>query len=188
LVDRNLVARLELIARDVDRLAVDEAMRVLHEVTTLFARAGKSRAVREVVETALEERDHLFAGAALRVRRFRVICTELSLEDAVDAADLLLLAETHGVLAELDAALAMLARRVRPARVRALVAVAALPFEEELHVFAPAQLADRSRISRHNRPSASTSKCWKLNRFTSRALRPGLHLFLLSRTWLAPSP
>jgi hypothetical protein len=61
----------------------------------------------------------------------------------------LLLTETDGVLGELDAPLAMLTRRVLPARDRALLAVAALSFEEELRPFATAKATDGTNVSSH---------------------------------------
>src|SRR6202000_2953955 len=101
------------------------------------------------VETALEEREHLFAGPTLPPIRLGVVGAELALEDAVDATDLLLLAKPDRVLAELDATLAVLTRRVRAAGVRALLGVAALTLEVELHALAAAELANGTNITSH---------------------------------------
>src|SRR5437868_6198789 len=103
-----------------------------------------------VVEAALEEREHLFARAALAAARLLEVAAELALEHAVGAPHLLLLAKTHGVFAELDAALAVLTRRVRTARIGALLRVAALSLEIELHAFTAADLANGTNVASHN--------------------------------------
>ena len=138
------------VARDVDALAVDEHVAVAHDLARFGAREREAEAVDDVVEAALEEAEHLLAGAALAARRVEVVPAELLLEHAVDAADLLLLAEADRVLGELDARVAVLARRLGTARVRALVRVTALSLEEELHAFAAAQLADGTDVTSHD--------------------------------------
>jgi hypothetical protein len=73
------------------------------------------------------------------------VAAELALHHAVDAARLLLLAQLHAVVRRLapeGLLLAMHPRREGAALHRALGAEAALPFEEQLHAFAPAQLAN----------------------------------------------
>ena len=67
---------------------------------------------------------------------------ELALEDAVDAADLLLLAQLLAVVGQaLAALLAVLARRVGAALDRALVSKALLAFEEQFLALAAALAA-----------------------------------------------
>ena len=110
---------------------------------------AEAEAVHDVVEAALDEAEHLLAGAALAAGRVEVVLAELLLEHAVDAAGLLLLAEADGVLRQLDAALAVLAGRIGATRDRALVGVAALALEKELHAFAAAELADGTDITSH---------------------------------------
>src|SRR5262249_25401832 len=87
--------------------------------------------------------------AALPPVRLLEVAAELPLEDAVHAAHLLLLAQAHRVLAELDAPLAVLARRVGAARVRALLGVAAFALEGELHPLAAAELAGPTHAGSH---------------------------------------
>ncbi len=131
--DLDLVARAQDVAGDVDALAVHEEVAVADELPRLRAREREAEAVDDVVEARLEQAEHLLAGAALPARRVEVVLLELALEHAVDATHLLLLAQADRVLAELDARLAVLPRGVRPAGVRALLGVAALSLEEELH-------------------------------------------------------
>src|SRR5690606_36725117 len=78
--------------------------------------------------------------------------TELALEHAVDALDLLLLAQLDAVADHLaTAALAVLAGRIAALLDRALLLEAALPLEEELHALAPAEPAYRTGITCHSR-------------------------------------
>src|SRR5262249_59606549 len=75
----------------------------------------------------------------------------LPLEQAVEALQLLLLAQPHAVLAELAAAEAVHAgRRVAPLD-GALGAVATAALEVELHALPPAQLAHRIDRASHGR-------------------------------------
>jgi len=150
LANLDLVASLEQVRRDVDALAVDEDVLVLDELARLVARRSEAQALHDVVEAALDEAEHLLAGAALAAGRVEVVLAELLLEDAVDAARLLLLAEANRVLRQLDAALAVLAGRVRATGDRALVRVAALALEEELHALAAAKLANGTDITSHS--------------------------------------
>jgi uncharacterized membrane protein YoaK (UPF0700 family) len=79
-----------------------------------------------------------------------VVATELALGDAVDALDLLLLAQLLTVVGALAAtALAVLTRRIRATLVSTLVGIATLSLEEELHVFTPAEPTNCTRIASH---------------------------------------
>src|SRR4030095_9775310 len=71
------------------------------------------------------------------------------LEQAVVAARLLLLAKLEQVLGLLDAAAAVLTRRVRAALDRALLGQTALTLEEELHALAAAVAALGAERPRH---------------------------------------
>src|SRR6185503_8916512 len=107
-------------------------------------------AVDDVVETALDDAEHLFTGTTRHGRRFAVVTGELQLEQAVDAAHLLLLAQAETVLAELDAGLAVLAGRVRATAHAALLREAASTLQVELAAFATAELAHGTEIARHD--------------------------------------
>ena len=80
---------------------------------------------------------------------FDVVGAELGLEQAVVPARLLLLAQLEQVLGLLDAAAAVLARRVAAALDGALLCEAALALEEELHPLAAALLALRGAVASH---------------------------------------
>src|SRR4029079_73316 len=106
--------------------------------------------VDDVVETALEQLEQRDAGDAARPLRRLEVAPELILEDAVDTLDLLLLAELQAVSGELRLArLAVLPGREVALLDGALLGVAPLSLEEELHRLAAAQTADRTDISSH---------------------------------------
>src|SRR5262249_39972316 len=146
----DLVAWTQDDARDVDAAAVHRHVPVAHELARLRPRERETQAVHHVVEPRLEQAQHLFARAPLPAGRVEVVLLELTLDDAVDAPHLLLLAEADRVLAELHAGVTVLPGGVGPARVRALLGVAALALEVELHPLAAAQLANGTVISSHS--------------------------------------
>src|SRR4051794_7842216 len=130
--NRDDVVGPHLEARDVHAAAVHLKMAVAHELPCLRARCGEAQAVDDVVEARLEEPQQLLARDAGAPGRLLVVVAELLLEQAVVAARLLLLAQLQQVLALLDAAAAVLTRRIRAALDRALLGEAALALQEEL--------------------------------------------------------
>src|SRR3954464_4805724 len=89
--------------RDVDLLAVDQEVAVLHELAGHVTAVGEAGAVDDVVEPTLEQLEKVLAGLAGTPIGLLVITTELLLEHAVDARALLLLAHLQQVLAVLGA-------------------------------------------------------------------------------------
>src|SRR5882724_122490 len=75
---------------------------------------GEASPVHDVVQAALQDLEQHLAGLTALARGFLVVVGELLLEDAVDAAGLLLLPDLEQVLALLGPVAAVLARRVRP--------------------------------------------------------------------------
>src|SRR6185312_9561455 len=146
---RDDVIGADAVARDVDAAAVDHEVAVTHELPCLGARAGEAEAVDDVVEPRLEHPQEVLAGRAGAARRLGVRVAELLLEQAVVAARLLLLAELQQVLALLDAAAAVLSRRIRAALDRALLGEAALALQEELEPLPAALAALRSGVAGH---------------------------------------
>src|SRR5450759_5515461 len=98
------MSRLHEEARDVDRLLIHLDVAVPHELARRLAAARESHAVHDVVETRLQR------GEEIVSRDSRERCDplegvpELSLADAVDALDFLLLAELLRVLRQLATA------------------------------------------------------------------------------------
>src|SRR6187397_71902 len=124
-------------------------MTVPHELAGLRARGGEAEPVDDVVESRLQHAQQVVAGDATLLRRLLVVVAELLLEQPVVAARLLLLAQLQQVLALLDPAAAVLARRVGAALNRALLRQAALALEEELHPLAAADAALGSEVAGH---------------------------------------
>src|SRR5205085_12004941 len=91
----------------------------------------------------------VLAGDAVLAVGLGVEVAELLLEDAVDAAGLLLLPELEHVLRLPDAPPPVLPRRVGPPLDRALHGVALWALEEQLHALPPALPAHRPRVSPH---------------------------------------
>src|SRR4029078_1489473 len=115
---------------------------VTDELTRLRTARTEAHSEDDVVQATLDQAEHFFAGTTAKMGGLRVVARELTLEETVDAAHLLFLAQTKTVLAKLDATLAVLAGRGGTARDRALLAEAALALEIELHAFAATELAD----------------------------------------------
>src|SRR5207248_10822802 len=135
------VIRLHLVARDVHAAAVDGEMSVTDELARLSARRRKTEAVHDVVEPRLEHAQEVLTGDAALLVGLLVVGAELVLEQPVVAARLLLLAQLQQVLALLDPAAAVLARRIRTALDCALLGQAALALQEQLHALPAALLA-----------------------------------------------
>src|SRR5829696_5129712 len=106
------VAVPQLIARDVDATTVDGPMAVPDQLARLAARGSEAEAHEHVVEAALEHAQQVLAGDAGLTAGLLVVRAELTLEDAVVAARLLLLAQLDAVLALSLPPATMVARRV----------------------------------------------------------------------------
>ena len=136
--------------RDVRGAAVDSEVAVGHELARVVAGRRDAEPEDHVIEPQLEDAEQVLArhaGAGLSVLE---VVVELALQDAVDAADLLLLAQLEAVVADLAAADAVLAGRRGPPLERALLGIAARTLEEELGAFATAEPADRTGVSSHD--------------------------------------
>src|SRR3984893_6188907 len=149
LVDLDDVALAELLRRDRDAVAVHRDVPVADELAGLITTGGEVGAEHDVVDAELEHLEQNLGGDAFIPRGLLVHVLELALEEPVDAARLLLLAQLEQVLALPDAPPPVLAGRVRLALDRALHRVALGALEEQLHPLAAAELADRARVPRH---------------------------------------
>ena len=150
-VHAHRVAGLDLIRRHVDLAAVHQEVAVAHELPRLRPRGREAEAVDDVVHAPLEQLQQRLAGDAAGAVRHLEVAAELVLQHAVNALDLLLLAQLQAVADQLRLPqLAVLPRRQVALLDRALLRVAALPLQEELHAFAPAQPAHRTDVTCHS--------------------------------------
>src|ERR1022692_931155 len=149
-LDLDLIARAAEERRDVDPVPVDQEVAVAHQLARLGVVGGEPQTVDHVVEPALEELEQVLARHALHPDRLVVVAAELALGQPIESLDLLLLAQLRPVVRQLaPPRLAVLAGRVGATPVAAFVGVAAVPLEEQLHVFAPTKPANRSGVIRH---------------------------------------
>ena len=102
--DADLVALANAVARDVDALAVDLDVSVVHELTSLWASCCPTGAVHDVVEAKLEVAKHVLTGNAGAALRLIVDVAELTLTEAVRETSLLLLLKLEQVFADVAAA------------------------------------------------------------------------------------
>src|SRR5262245_56599318 len=148
---RDHVAFAHRVRRDVHLLAVDQKVSVAHELPRLRTRGGEAEPVDDVVEATLEQLQQRDAGDAAGPLGRLEIAAELIFEHAVDALDLLLLTKLQAVAGELRLPrLAMLPGREVALLDRALLGVAALTLEEQLHRLTAAPTADRTDITSHS--------------------------------------
>src|SRR4029077_6331958 len=116
----------------------------------LLARGAQAQAVDDVVEAQLEVAQQGQTGDAGLARRLVKVAAELRVEQAVDAASLLLGPKLYAVVGRLALArLAMHAGREGAALDGALGRVAALALEVQLRALAAAEPAARSAVVRH---------------------------------------
>ena len=160
LADLELVARLELVRRDVRRDAVHGEVAVVDELAGGRSRRGEAGAVDDVVEPQLERAQQVLAGHAGAVLGGDEVVAELLLEHAVGLADLLLLAQLQPVLADLAAADAVLAGGRRTALEGALLRIAARALQEELRALAPADPADGFGVTSHESFGPRRGAAW----------------------------
>src|SRR5262245_3059718 len=122
-------------------------MTVAHELSRLGPRRREAKAVDDVVEAPLEKLQERHAGDPARALGLLEVGAELILEHAVNALDLLLLAQLQAVARQLRLTrLAVLPRREVALLDRALLRVAALALQKELHRLTTAQPAHWSDI------------------------------------------
>ena len=160
LADLDPVARLELERRDVGGAAVDREVTVRDEMAGLRPGRGDAHPVDDVVEAQLERAQEVLTGDTRASLGLDEVVAELALEDAVGAADLLLLAELEAVLADLAAAHAVLAGWRRAPLERAFLRVAAAALQEELRALPPAEAADGFGVTGHGSSSLRRGAAW----------------------------
>ena len=130
------------VAGDVDALAIYHDAVVAHDLPRFVARGAETHAEANRVQARFEQLQQALAGDAFLARCHRVDAAKLALEDAVDAADFLFLAQLLAVIREaLAALLAVLAWRIGAALDGAFVGKTFLAFEEQFLALATALAA-----------------------------------------------
>ncbi len=122
---------------------------MVHHLARHRAGIAKVETVCHVVQTALEQRKHVFAGDAAHVGREVVIFAELGFQNAIRTTDFLLLTKLNAVLALLLSALSVHSRRGVALAYRTFLGKATIALEEKLDAFSAALPADGTGISCH---------------------------------------
>src|SRR5215472_3268425 len=147
--DLDDVALAHPVRGDIHLAPVDQDVPVAHELAGHVTALGEAGPVDHVVEAALQQLQQGLAGPAAGPGGFLVVVAELLLQDAVDAAGLLLLPDLQQVVVLLRPVPAVLARRVGPDLDRALRRVALGALQEQLGLLAAAEPAVRTGVSSH---------------------------------------
>src|SRR5690606_34750952 len=154
-VHRNLIAWLEAVRRDVDAFTVDGDVAVRDELTSLAPGVGDAETVHDVVEPRFQELQEHGTRGSFGLGGLGEQVVELLLAHVVEDAQLLLLTQTHTVIAGLaPTALAVLARRVRMRFHQTLN----LRRFRQVDAFTAAELDYRPSISTHVSPSPSAGQ------------------------------
>jgi hypothetical protein len=124
-------------------------MPVADQLPRLAPRGGEAESHEDAVETRFEQTQQVLAGDARLTRGLLVIGAELLLEDLVEAARLLFLAQLQPVLGLPHPPAAVLARRIGATLDAALVGEAALALEKQLLPLAAALLALGTGVAGH---------------------------------------
>ncbi len=135
-------------------------MAMADELARLGARGRDAHPVDHVVEAQLERPKQALTGHAGAVLGIDEVVPELSLQHAVRAADLLLLAQLQAVLTDLAATDAVLAGRRGPALERALLGIAPRSLEEELGALPSAEAADGFGVTGHGSSDSRLGAAW----------------------------
>jgi hypothetical protein len=139
----HFVTDLHHIIRDIHLAAADAHVTVRDQLARLRTRAGKSRAIYNVVQAALEHDHQVRPRGPLRARGFGVVVTELLFEQTVCALHPLLFAQLHAVADHFwPARLPVLSGREIAFLDGAFFRKTPEAFEEEFHPFPAAQPAN----------------------------------------------
>ena len=157
------IAGLNQVRRNVDLLAVDGEVTVVDQLTSLAAGVGQTQTEHNVVQTAFQDCQQVFACLAGTADGHLEVAAELALQNAIESLGLLLFTELLAILGALAAALAVLAGSECTIVHCALVGVAAVALQEELLALSAALAANCFSISCHIRlpPSITRDDAWE---------------------------
>src|SRR5215467_3903770 len=93
LFDREDVAGLDLVRRNIDLALVHQHVSMIYQLPRLTPRCGKTRAIDGVIQPSLKQEQKVLTCDSFLPRRALEIVSKLSFENKVDALDLLLFAQ-----------------------------------------------------------------------------------------------
>ena len=144
----NFFARLHGERRDIHLLAVHLNVTMAHNLPGLCTTGGQTHPVKHTVQAAFEAAQQVLTGDALHPCGFFKGVAELTFQNAVNPADLLLFAELQAVAYQLSLAVFPVLSGDKIATFDgALLRVATFAFQKQFHAFAPAESADRASIT-----------------------------------------
>src|SRR5262249_53615599 len=149
ILDGDAVARLEQHARDAGEMAVDLDMAMRHQLPRGGAVGGKAEAVDDVIQATLHDDKQHLAGVLRGARGQLEVAAELTLEDAIEPLQFLLLAQAQPVLAGLAAAVTVHAGRHVASLDGTLGTIAAGALQIELDALAATEFANRIEMTSH---------------------------------------
>jgi hypothetical protein len=146
LTELDHVAGLYLDRGDIDLAAIKSEMGVPDKLSSLITGSCEAKSINHVIEPTLKQEQKVLTRNPFPALRLFEITTKLSFQQAVDATDLLLLAELDAVVGNLGAPLTMLTGRIVPPFDGTLVRIATLSLKVELCIFSSAKPARRPSI------------------------------------------
>ena len=99
------ITGLDQVRGDVDAVAVNGEVAMVHQLASLAAGVGKAQTVNNIVQSALNQSQQVVTGVAFLTGGLLIIVTELLLLNAVNKFDLLLLGQLSCVLRLLSSSL-----------------------------------------------------------------------------------
>ena len=95
---RNYIARIDLVGRDVNALPVNQDRTVRHHLACFSARGAETHAIDDIIQSRLQQAQEVFTGNTALACRFLVIVAELLFQHTVDTTYLLLFTQLNTVV------------------------------------------------------------------------------------------
>ena len=106
LANSHHIASLHQVAGNIDAVAVDSKVAMVHQLASLATGVSKAQTVHDVIQAALHGGQQHLTGVAASTSGLVVVITELLLLNAINKLDLLLLGQLSSVLRLLSSSLA----------------------------------------------------------------------------------
>jgi hypothetical protein len=112
------------------------------QLSRFFLGAGKSHPLHNVIQPPLKKLQQVITGDPLHPLGLLKVAPELTLQNTIDAADLLFLTQLDTVFRLLDPPLAMLTRWIASPDDPAFIGITPLRLQKQFRAFPSAELAD----------------------------------------------